>query len=355
MIISDSAIYLSSNRTEILEYQRKESMEFFNDEEQLRSTESLIGETPQRSISTMTLSQPSVKVSLSEKGRESALVDSVQSEDDKDIVMDLNIRILRALIERLTGKKIEITRFASVEDNAPQPPQEISQTESNEQTKSGIRYTLSESYLEKESTSFHASGYIKTQDNKEIEFEIDLTMSREFFHQNTITIEEGRVMKDPLVINFGGNAAQLTRNKFSFDIDADGQEDQISFVSPESGFLALDTNKDGTISSGAELFGAVTGDGFAELSVYDDDGNGWIDEKDSIYEGLRIWSKNSSGKDQLVALGQKGVGAIYLGNIVTTFDLKNDMNQQQGQVRSTGVFLSNDSQVGTVQQIDLVV
>ena len=30
----------------------------------------------------------------------------------------------------------------------------------------------------------------------------------------------------------------------------------------------------------------------------------WIDENDSIYNQLRIWSKDSDGKDSLVALGQ---------------------------------------------------
>ena len=44
--------------------------------------------------------------------------------------------------------------------------------------------------------------------------------------------------KDPLVINFGGTAAQLTDQKFAFDIDSDGAEDSISFVGGASGFLA---------------------------------------------------------------------------------------------------------------------
>jgi hypothetical protein len=56
-----------------------------------------------------------------------------------------------------------------------------------------------------------------------------------------------------------------------------------------------DRNGDGAIDHGRELSGATTGDGFAELAAYDEDGNGWIDENDSIYQHLRIWSKDAQG------------------------------------------------------------
>ena len=83
--------------------------------------------------------------------------------------------------------------------------------------------------------------------------------------------------------------------------------------------------------------------------------NGWIDENDQVFERLRIWSKDAAGNDQLMALGARGVGAIFLGNVDTPFDLRDDNNQSLGQVRSGGVFLEEDGGVGTVQQVDLVV
>ena len=45
----------------------------------------------------------------------------------------------------------------------------------------------------------------------------------------------------------------------------------------------LDLNNDDIITNGNELFGPRTGNGFTELSVYDEDGNNWIDEKDLVY------------------------------------------------------------------------
>lgn len=65
----------------------------------------------------------------------------------------------------------------------------------------------------------------------------------------------------------------LTEAKYNFDLDSDGREDLISFVRPGSGFLALDLNGDGRVNDGRELFGPATGDGFAELARYDQDGN----------------------------------------------------------------------------------
>jgi hypothetical protein len=46
--------------------------------------------------------------------------------------------------------------------------------------------------------------------------------------------------------------------------------------------------KDGRVNDGRELFGPRTGDGFAELAAYDDDGNNWIDENDGIHDNLSI-------------------------------------------------------------------
>ena len=163
------------------------------------------------------------------------------------------------------------------------------------------------------------------------------------------------VKKDPLVVNFNGTSAQLTDAKFAFDLNSDGKTDKVSFVGAGSGFLALDKNGNGVIDNGSELFGTQSGNGFADLSAYDSDGNKWIDENDAVYSKLQIWSKDAGGGDHLSTLAQLNVGALYLGNVATPFDLKNRANDLQGQVRSSGVFLHEDGSAGTLQQVDLVV
>lgn len=219
----------------------------------------------------------------------------------------------------------------------------------------GFRYDAYERYEEAEKTTFNAQGIVRTADGKEISIEVSLSMSRSFISENQIGIKAGDALKDPLVINFDGKAAQLTQRKYAFDLDSDGLTENIAFVQPGSGFLALDKNGDQRINDGSELFGANTGDGFAELAAYDQDGNGWIDENDPIYHQLRIWTKDESGQDRLLALGQQGIGAIYLGRTETAFDLKDSENALQGRVHSTGIYLKENGGAGIIQQVDLAV
>ena len=89
--------------------------------------------------------------------------------------------------------------------------------------------------------------------------------------------------------------------------------------------------------------------------MHDADGNNWIDENDPIYEKLRIWTVDEKGNKQLIALGQAGVGAIYLGNVSSPFSLKDAGNNTLGQISRTGIFLNEDGTAGTIQHVDLVI
>lgn len=120
-----------------------------------------------------------------------------------------------------------------------------------------------------------------------------------------------------------------------------------------SGFLGLDSNNNGRIDNGKELFGTQSGDGFADLARYDSDGNGWIDEGDPVYARLKVWLKDASGADKVISLADAGVGAIYLGAASTSFDLKDSSNALAGRIQSTGVYLNNNGSVGTIQHVDL--
>ncbi len=91
------------------------------------------------------------------------------------------------------------------------------------------------------------------------------------------------------------------------------------------------------IDAGNELFGPETGHGFSELAQYDVDQNGWIDESDPIFNQLRIWMIHEDGTDELVGLGEKGIGAIYLGHTNSMFQLKDNTNELHGQIRESGI------------------
>ena len=106
-----------------------------------------------------------------------------------------------------------------------------------------------------------------------------------------------------------------------------------------------------------EIFDKIDKIGYAvhiEPIEYDADGNGWIDENDPIFDKLLIWAKDENGKDELYTLKEAGVGAICLQRAATDFSLNSQKdNTQNGQIRSTGIFLYENGNAGTMQQLDL--
>ena len=219
-----------------------------------------------------------------------------------------------------------------------------------------FNYTQETFRMETENTSFSTVGTVRTADGRELHFNVNVGMSREF--QEYYREESGFAfvqpkMCDPLVINLDTDVAELSDQKFFFDIDADGEEDEIAQLGSKSGYLALDKNGDGIINDGSELFGTKSGDGFADLAQYDNDCNGWIDENDEIWSKLKIWCKDENGEDVLYRLADKGVGAICLQKAATDFTLQADDGAAKGAIRSTGIFLYENGNVGTLQHVDV--
>lgn len=210
-------------------------------------------------------------------------------------------------------------------------------------------------FSEQEITCFTANGIVQTADGRCLDFTVELEMSRSFLEETVIADTTEQIFCDPLVINLDAKGATVTDKKFFFDLDADGTEESVSFVGEGSGFLALDINGDGVINDGSELFGTKSGDGFADLAVYDADQNGWIDENDEIFSRLKVWTKDADGNNKLVDLKQADVGAIFLGKVGTEFSLNRlEDNQTNGMIRSTGVYLKECSGAAyTVQHVDL--
>ena len=208
-------------------------------------------------------------------------------------------------------------------------------------------------FMESESTSFSTTGCVKTADGREINFNLDVSMSRNFVQYTKETVENVASFIDPLVINLNGNVAEVSDQKFYFDLDADGEEDLISKLCEDSGYLALDKNEDGTINDGSELFGTQSGNGFADLSSYDEDANGWIDENDEIWDKLKIWVQDENGNSKLYSLREQGVGAICLQNASTEFGQRGMDGNMNAAIRSTGIFLYENGNVGTIQHLDL--
>ena len=177
--------------------------------------------------------------------------------------------------------------------------------------------------IEQEDTSFSTVGSVRTKDGREINFNVNVNMSRrcEEYYKEQLNVAEF-TLHDPLVINLDTDVAEVSDQTFYFDLDADGKEEEISVLN----------------------------------------GSGWIDENDSIWSKLKIWCKDENGNDVLYKLSDKGVGAICLQNVSTDFTLQGDRKAQDGTtnanatnavVRKTGIFLYENGNVGTVQHVDM--
>ena len=286
---------------------------------------------------------PGAPVQIYEAARQSLQMEQSRSASDvnRQTNNDPKLNLLRMAIEMLTGKKIELS---DVEIRDPK-----------ESSGGGSIYQRDTAYTETEMSDFSAQGSVRTADGREINFQLSMSMYRAYHSEEHFEVRTGVALKDPLVLNFQGNAAELSDITFRFDLDTDGHEDNMRALKPGSGFLVFDRNNDGQVNDGRELFGATSGDGFRELALLDDDHNGWIDENDSAWNALYVWTKGANGQDNLLSLKEANVGAIALTHANTPFSLKDANNNLLGQIRSTGVFLKENGGVGTVQKIDIAV
>ncbi len=364
MRIENSSIQLAGASTSVVRHTKEESLKTWTG----NIRPNFEGNNPIKLFVLPPNAQAGDTVQLSDEGKaalekqlSAASSSGITGEDElSELISDKDkqkILMLQKMIEALTGKKFKFVlpdRIKLHQIKGEAQPIAVSRQPVQRQGW-GLEYDLHETHYEKQTMSFSAQGTVKTADGREINLNLELSMSREHMSQLDVSIRAGDAVKvDPLVINFGGSSAALTNNKFRFDIDADGNEDLISFATGGSGFLAFDINNDGTINDGSELFGPQSGNGFNDLAMYDGDGNGWIDENDDIYSKLRIWTRDENGNDQLFALGVKGIGAIYLGNVSTAFDVKTGSNQSLGSIARSGIYLRENGTAGTVQHVDLV-
>jgi hypothetical protein len=106
----------------------------------------------------------------------------------------------------------------------------------------------------------------------------------------------------------------------SFDIDADGVADRMSWTAAGSdvAFLALDRNRNGAIDNGAELFGdVVAANGWDALAELDANRDGVMNANDAAWRDLLLWydrdHNGSSSVTELVPIASSNIIAIGTG------------------------------------------
>lgn len=252
--------------------------------------------------------------------------------------------VFTTLIERLTGHDIDVFDPSDLHHHehgdAPRAAPEAPATPARPQCEWGLEFEYEEIHYESEQAAFHAAGRVTTADGREIAFEVDVAMSREYVEKKEIHLREGAATtKEPLALSLNGGPVSLTAAKLSLDLDADGSAENVSFVAPGAAWLAPDRNRNGVVDDGGELFGPQSGDGFADLAALDADGNGWIDEADPEFANLRLWERSAEGVDRVRPLVDVGVGAVSLASVATPLSQRGPTNEELGETRATGVYL----------------
>ena len=203
-----------------------------------------------------------------------------------------------------------------------------------------------------EALTFEALGQVTTEDGRSIDFMLALDYQRSISSEQVNQFVGNRNLIDPLMINLNGGAVEFTDLTFEFDLDSDGKSEQIAQAASGSGFLVFDKNHNGEIDDGNEMFGPQSGQGFAELSAYDDDGNGWIDENDAIYAELGVMTFSAEGR-VMESLMDAGVGAIFLGSVASNYDLNTESGTFVGEISQSGVALAEDGRTLLMQEVHL--
>ena len=151
----------------------------------------------------------------------------------------------------------------------------------------------------------------------------------DFFHLAAGTHDSTRDagLFTPLVIDLNGDGVRTISRGMAggmFDLFGSGTAISSGWASAEDGLLAIDTNGNGIIDNGTELFGGFEkGAGFAKLASFDTNGDGRVDANDADFNSLRIW-QDANGNHQtdvgeLRSLIEAGISSLDVGYVELPF------------------------------------
>ncbi|MEM8878389.1 MAG: VCBS domain-containing protein, partial [Pseudomonadota bacterium] len=175
---------------------------------------------------------------------------------------------------------------------------------------------------------------------------------RQVVIDNAVLTEVSAGTTDPIVLDLDRDGAELLPSAaaVTFDLDADGVAENIGWVGPDDGLLAIDANANGTIDDGTEIFSEVLlGGSYADsveaLRSLDENGDGVLDASDAAFGDILVWqdadSDGETDAGELKTLDQRGITEIDLNTVSTSIDAAGN------EIFAEGNFTRDDGTTGS--------
>ncbi len=255
--------------------------------------------------------QPAHSVAESSSSSVTSIPDTLQSVKESSLLYQLISRLL-------LSPKQDQQLSESLEKNAEAPTAEQNDIERIPEVVSDIQLNTNDSQFsltieveiiqiqQQTLTITDSSGSVTQQSTVVEALSIRLEVS---------LVQAEPEKSDPLVIDVEGDGFTTTgiEQGARFDINADGILDQVSVTKGDDAFLAIDSNNNGLIDDGSELFGDQSGhaNGFVNLASYDDNHDGKIDGNDQIFNSL-LMMRLVENEQFITALSETDIKSIDL-------------------------------------------
>ena len=161
-------------------------------------------------------------------------------------------------------------------------------------------------------------------------------------------------MISPIIIDLDHDGIETlsVNDGVYFDHDNDTFIERSGWVNKDDALLVRDTNSNGIVDSGRELFGnnsllpdgSLARNGYEALQKLDGNNDGIIDASDAIWNELYLWQdSNSNGvtdKGEMISISQSDIAAIKYSYNESTLE---DQNGNQHKQTSTVILKNGDS------------
>ena len=170
--------------------------------------------------------------------------------------------------------------------------------------------------------------------------------------------------RDPIILDLDGDGLETVglASNIYFDHDDDGVLTKTGWAGANDALLVWDRNGNGTIDTGAELFGDFTvlpngtlaPNGFAALAALDANGDGVIDATDPAFAELKLWRDISqdgvSQGGELVSLADAGIVSLNLAH-----SLKNQRLANGNTLAREGTFTRADGSTSAMGEFKFAI